>query len=54
MIHKRYIFITSALTTGTKYAYYTWNVDSRRLERIHPERGFLPVGRDGYTSRKVS
>src|SRR6266487_871312 len=54
MIHKMYIFITSTLTAGVKYAYHPWNVDSGRHSRVHPKRGFLPVGRDGYTSGQIS
>src|SRR6266699_3259432 len=50
MIHMVLIFIKSSLTAGVQHARYPWNLDSRGHQRVHPERSFLSVGRDGYAT----
>src|SRR2546426_9113406 len=54
----KYMSIASAHTAvahpGVLHAYYSWNLDSRRRTRVRPERGFLPVGRDGCAIRHIA
>src|SRR2546430_17310686 len=44
----RCISTTSPLTAGAPHACYPRDLDTRRHTRIYPERGLLPMGRDGY------
>src|SRR5215469_4594173 len=46
--------ITSSLTPGALHAHYPWNLDPRRRTRVHAERGFLPVGRNGYINTHIA
>src|SRR5436305_10822788 len=53
-LHLRCISTTSPLTAGAPHACYSRDLDTRRQTRIYPERGLLPVGRDGYPDGRVA
>src|SRR2546430_1117228 len=50
----RCISTTSPLTAGAPHACYPRDLDTRRHTRIYPERGLLPMGRDGYPDGRIA
>src|SRR5260370_5539927 len=53
-LHLRCISTTLPLTAGAPHACYPRDLDTRRHTRTYPERGLLPMGRDGYPDRRVA